>query len=320
MSSTETGLLTYTPGYGAELDNIQLNKIYSFDSIKVFINKSCQIWDKNTNKSDFVRINNSFAFKWIPKEEETQFDLDKNISIIDYMVDFDNNKKIKIIDNYGNIHISGKGGFPHMSGSFRCIEFDSSILLNKTDKEILSDQVIDYIKQNNLICLPAINTEHIKQIQNIAGMGREKTIKYVMEYPQRVVEVEYDINNIIKELVIAFPGCDPWEKAKELFEKYTDMVDTLTEEYKNDKEILGHLIHEKNNIYKMIMRNKDIDDDDLKELIAIKTSKMESAESQIEEILERNKERREKINKLNLLLCKLDATSIPEKTLTTEFI
>lgn len=313
MSSTETGLLTYTPGYGAELDNIQLNKIYSFDSIKVLKNKSCQIWN---NRELFYPVNNSIKFKWIPKEEETQFDLDKNITIIDCMIDFDN-KKTKIIDNYGNIHISGKtDGLSRES----CIAFDSSILLNKTDKEILSDQVIDYIKQNNLICLPAINTEHIKQIQNIAGMEREKTIKYVMEYPQRVVEVEYDINDIIKELVIAFPGCDPWEKAKELFEKYTDMVDTLTEEYKNDKETLGHLIHEKNNIYKMIMRNKDIDDDDLKELIAIKTSKMESAESQIEEILERNKERRDKINKLNLLLCKLDATSIPEKTLTTEFI
>lgn len=296
MSYSTEQVLTYTPGYGSELKDIEINKIYNIESIKC-------CWEngsKQTIKADFeLKIN------WIPKEGETHIDIDKSITFIDYLLVKDKHGNIKhmhILDNYGNIY----------SGGMYC----SSDILLKKDDEMLSDQVIDYIKQNELIY--NLNSDQIKQIQKIAGMGREKTIKYVMEYPDVYVEAEYDINDIIKELNIAFPGCDPWEKAKELYDKYDSMDTVLVKEYKKDQELLNYCVREKNNIEKLIKCNKDIDDEDIRELIKIKSSKLKGIESQIECVLENNDVRKEKLHKLNLLMCKL--FSIPEKILTTEFI
>lgn len=304
MSYSTEQVLTYTPGYGSELKDIEINKIYNIESIKC-------CWEngnKQTIKADFkLKIN------WIPKEGETHIDIDKSITFIDYMLVKDkhgNTKRMHILDNYGNKYHCFDAHCP--SGS---ILFMSDILLKKDD-EMLSDQVIDYIKQNELIY--NLNSDQIKQIQKIAGMGREKTIKYVMEFQGVNVEAEYDINDIIKELNIAFPDCDPWEKAKELYDKYESMRTVLVEEYRKDQELLNYCVREKNNIEKLIKCNKDIDDEDIRELIKIKSSKLKGIESQIECVLENNDVRKEKLHKLNLLMCKLD--SIPEKILTTEFI
>lgn len=309
-------VLTYTPGYGYELKDIKINKVYNIEYIN-------DCYEDETTK-DYINFHSNskenlkFMIKWTPEEGETHIDINKNITIIDYLLVKDNcgeNQRMYILDNYGNKYSSHAGGNGYGEESYS--NFYENILLQK-DMNVLSDQVIDYIKQNNLIY--KLNSEQIKEIQKLADMGKEKTIKYVMEYPQSIIEVAYDKNNIIKELNIAFPTCDPWEKAKELFNKYSSMVNALTEEYEKDTELMTYFIGEKNNIEKLIRRNKDIDDKDIKELIEIKSSRLKGFESQIEGLLESNEVKKNKINKLNLLLCKLDPTNIPEKILTTEFI
>lgn len=334
MSYSTEQVLTYTPGYGSELQDIEINKIYEIEINKCCMDKINNFnypfhFNKKGNGMKLVCYNkesmlHKIIIKWTPRASETHIEINKNVTIIDSLLINRNTGSIDgmyMLDNYGNKYIgkyNANNNIYHSGQNINnCILFESDILLQKDD-EMLSDQVIDYIKQNNLIYI--LDSVQLKQIQKLAGMGREKTIRYVMEYPQSIVEVEYDKNDIIKELNIAFPGCDPWDKAKELFDKYDSMNNLLIEEYEKDTELMRYCIHEKNNIEKLISRNKDIDDEDIKNLIEIKCSKLKNIESQIEGILEKNDIRREKINKLNLLLCKLDVRNIPEKKLTTDFV
>ena len=68
----------------------------------------------------------------------------------------------------------------------------------------------------------------------------------------------------------------------------------------------------------LITRNKDIDDEDILELIEIKKLKLTAIERQIDDLLEKNSTRYEEIIKLKLLISKLEL--IPEKDCGTDFI
>tara|TARA_Y100000780_G_C13683217_1_gene416780 strand:+ start:914 stop:1864 length:951 start_codon:yes stop_codon:yes gene_type:complete len=316
MADFTEQLLTYTHNYSSELSDIELNKRYKINNIKqCYIDNYGSNLQINPEKmTDETTREFHLTVKWVPKQGETHIEINKDITFIDYLVVINSNggnvKSTYILDNYGNKH---KCCCDHNLN----ISVNSNILTQK-DGEILSDQVIDYIKDNGLICI--LNSEQIKQIQKLADLGKEKTIKYVMECPQTIIEIDYDRNNIIRDLIIAFPGCDPWKKSIELFYEYSDIVCVLEDEYEKNTKLLEYCICQKNNIQKLIKRNKDIDDEDIKELIEIKRSKLENIESQIEGILESNSVKREKLNKYNILLCKLDLENFPEKNLTTEFM
>lgn len=320
-------VLTYTKNYGALLTDIQLNKEYSFgdENIKFSTNLHNINNEYIPTTFQYSNLHDYFPkikFVWNPKEGENYFDINKNFYIIDYIyVCINNYYELRIIDNYGNIHVSGMRNVD----SPKIICFDSNILTNKENEEILSDQVIDHIKNNNLIINwsnTSVNITNkineIKNIQKIAGMGKQKTIKYVLDQPQEILELEYESNEIIQDLIISFPDCDPWEKADELFTKYKDRLVELSKIQANENEIMSEIIHKKNNIEKLIAINNDIDDDEILALIEKKKEKLQSFELQINELFERNNNRRCEMNKLKILLTKLN--NVPEKKLSTEFV
>lgn len=302
--SFEEQVLTYTPNYRVELTNIMLNKVYSF-------NYKFGTRDKNN-------ILYKFIFKWEPTEGEINFNLNKNFTIIDCIPILVTNQnvyvnQVKIIDNYGNIHVAYNN---HNREAPKI--FSSSIIENKEGQEVLSDQVIDFIKDNNIVSNNTITSEHIKQIQKIAGTGKEKKITYTIDDTCEIRDISYDRNDIIKDLIISYPGEDPWEKAKELYSIYEKKYEKLNDEREEDIKLLRTLVHTKNNIMNLISRNKDIDDEDILELLRIKKIKLTSIERQIDYILEKNSTRYEEIIKLKLLISKLDL--IPKKECGTEFI
>lgn len=302
-------VLTYTPNYRAKLQDIQINKNYNIEE---------------TLKHDFDHIK-QFYFKWIPEEGETTFDLNKNINIIDFNFNAIRGKdsynrtytvSMCIIDNYGNIYETIFNNYDGWNKDPR-FKFDSIILKNK-EQEILSDQVIDFIIDNNIIRKKNLSSDEIKKIQEIAGMGQEQTIKYVINRPQEIIEVKYDKNDILKDLLLSFPGCDPWDKSKELIEKYTTRISILLSSLDHDEDLFDELVYEKNNIKKMISRNIDIDDDDIQQLIENKKKILNRINNKINEIMDRSEDKNDEIEKLKVLLCKLE--NIPQKKMTTEFI
>lgn len=335
--SDNSQLLTYTKNYGSVLSEIQVNKTYSFKERKRISSSNItgfyDIYNGTINKSitEYIitkeretQIYNpynknciDFKFEWNPKEGETTFNIDNNISIIDYIYIIEakntstHNDWLIIIDNYGNIHKTKRG-----SGNI--MKFNSDVLLKREDRKVLSDQVIDYIKKHNLICNVTLTTNDIIDIQNIAGMGQEKIIKYELEQPQKIINMVYDKNDIIQDLILSFPGVDPWEKAKELMESYKGRLIHLFQLNQNESLILSDVIEKKNTIKKMIRRNKDIDDDDIKALIEMKKEKVKTFELQIDELMNRHSLRCSEINKLEKLLCKL--SNISKKEIKTEFI
>lgn len=335
-------LLTYTKNFGSVLNEIQVNKTYSFTErkrISLSNIRSCYgIYNGNINKSitEYIITKEretqswnpynknciDFKFEWIPKEGETTFNIDNNINIIDYIYIIEDSQNGRIpstpqndwlilIDNYGNIHKTKRG-----SGNI--MKFNSDVLLKREDRKVLSDQVIDYIKKHNLICNVTLTTNDIIDIQNIAGMGQEKIIKYELEQPQKIIKMVYDKNDIIQDLILSFPGVDPWEKAKELMESYKGRLIHLFQLNQDESLILSDVIEKKNTIKKMIRRNKDIDDDDIKALIEMKKEKIKTFKLQIDELMNRHSLRCSEINKLEKLLCKL--SNIPKKEIKTEFI
>ena len=315
--SFEEPVLTYTPNYRAKLSNIVLNKKYSISN-KV-MNKEMKISTFSYSLEYRADDSQSFKimFKWEPKEGETKFNLNTNITIIDYIL-FTNNygriETIKLIDNYGNIHIVNDVNIQQDL----LASFTSSIIENKEGLEILSDQVIDFIIDNNVVCNPTIGSDYIKQIQKIAGTGKEKKITYTIKDTCETRDITYDRNDIIKDIVISFPGEDPWEKADDLYDIYESKYDKLNDEHDGDIKLLKSLVHTKNNIMDLITRNKDIDDEDILELIEIKKLKLTAIERQIDDLLEKNSTRYEEIIKLKLLISKLEL--IPEKDCGTDFI
>lgn len=309
-------LLTYTPGYGSVLKDIQVNKIYE---VPESVGQMTHTWGsfelQRINQINHKGINNhkyKILFKWSPKPGEVNFNINDKITIIDYVkiqIPGDTTYYLRIIDNYGNIYTNSWNNQTTQ-------ELSSDILLEKNE-EMLSDQVIEYIKKYKLVCNVAIQSEDIKQIQKIAGMGREKTITYTLENPQKIVEEKYDINSVIKDLIVAFPGCDPWEKADELTKKYKSKLQQLKKDEHIDRDILSECCKQKTNTAKLISRNRDIDDEDVKSLVEMKVSKLRGIEAQIKEVLERCEIRTREVNKLKPLLVKL--LNIPEKSATTDF-
>lgn len=325
MSSEQT--LTYTPNYGAKLTDIKVNTKYTFAKGKILSECDGKLnFESGGSSFSFRCVDNlgqngvcEFCFEWHPKEGETSFAQDESTTIIDYAYINDKYGKphtMIIIDNYGNIHRTRRR--PIIRGnSMEWYSFANGIL-RKKDQEPLSDQVIDYIQRNNIVCNPTITSEHIKQIQELAGMGREKTITYTVDSPCETVEIVYDKNDILKDLMVSFPGCDPWEKAEELQTRYDISLKELMEESDRDTETMNEFVRAKTNIEKVISRNRDIDDEDIRELIEMKKAKLSILESQIDDILVRNHERRVQVTELKVLLSKLN--HIPEKTTETDFI
>jgi hypothetical protein len=328
MSSEQ--VLTYTPGYRAVLNGLDVNKGYALASMD-----GCKTGGLSDNGSSGFRqmievedyigeIDNiSICFKWAPGGGERHFELNPDITIIEVLVFKACSRggspviQTRFIDNYGNIHSSCPNKAYYGTPLEHRFAFSSDIL-TPTEDEMLSDQVIDFIKDNNLIYNLNITSDHFKQIQALAGTGREKTIKYVIEQPREIVELKYDRNDILRDLLISFPGCDPWEKASELLALYSSILDDHMRERDDDLKTCKSCVTEKNNIEKMIVRNRDIDDPDIRAVVEMKRTKLGRIEELISDIKTRDASRQGEMRKLRQLICKLN--NIPKKLCSTEFI
>lgn len=318
MSSEQ--VLTYTPGYRAVLNGLDVNTGYalaSMDGCKggYLYNDIRGIMPEREQE----KMGKSICFKWTPGGGVRHFELNPDITIIEMLIirsclscgtPF---VRVRFIDNYGNIHDSNNT-HEHREPFYNF----SSDILTPTEDEMLSDQVIDFIKDNNLIYNLNITSDHFKQIQGLAGTGREKIIKYVIDQPREIVELKYDRNDILRDLLISFPGCDPWVKASELLALYNSILDDHMRERDDDLKTCKSCVTEKNNIEKMIVRNRDIDDPDIRAVVEMKQAKLGRIEALITDIKTRDASRRGEMRKLRQLICKLN--NIPKKSCSTEFI